>query len=262
MLNRQCFVSFCRRQAFRYSPVKEPTENITTERVDVVNGNPTPPYFTKTSSSEWNSSDDLAGPFSEQEDSSSRTDTAPHVPSRRSPHATAPPLPPKPSVMSSENRRRLAQDPSPPSPHRLPRNGSALSHTSLQKWLENTSESNMLSSDTSSKSGSSDQERNDLSASEGEEKFTTVPPSSSPVIPTTYFSVDNCMTDTYRAKYHKKRPALYMVADSRDHTSSGESDYGDGVSPVPSETQTTQYSRAIPVPGNIHLKYIDTCVNV
>lgn len=220
-----------------------------------MNGNPTPPYLTKTSSSEWNSSDDLAGPFSEQEDSSSRTDTAPHVPPRKSPHTTAPPLPPKPHILTSENRRRLAQDRSPPSPNRLPRNGSALSHTSLQKWLENASESNMLSSDTSSKSGSSDQERNDLSASEGEEKFNGVSRTGSPVIPTTYFSVDNCMTDTYRAKYHKKRPALYMVAG--DHTSSGESDYGERISPIPSETQTTQHSRAISVPGNINLKHTD-----
>ncbi|KAA0723813.1 Inactive ubiquitin carboxyl-terminal hydrolase 53 [Triplophysa tibetana] len=243
-----------RRQELRYNPVKERTENTTTERVDVLNGNPTPPYFTKTSSSEWNSSDDLAGPFSEQEDSSSRTDTAPQGPGRKSPHATAPPLPPKPNVLTSENRRRLPQDPSPPSPHRSPRKASALSHTSLQKWLENSSESNMPSSDTSSKSGSSDQERNDLSASEGEEKFTAVPPSGSPVFPTTYFSVDSCMTDTYRAKYHKKRPALYMVADSRDHTSSGESDYGEGVSPAPSETLTTQHSREIPVPVHVASK--------
>nr|XP_055068666.1 inactive ubiquitin carboxyl-terminal hydrolase 53-like isoform X2 [Misgurnus anguillicaudatus] len=244
---------FPRRQAFKYNPVKEKTDN--TERAHVINGNPTPPYFSKTSSSEWNSSDDLAGPFSELDDSSSRSDTAPHIPSRKSPNTTGPPLPPKPHVPNSENRRRLSQDPSPPSPQHLPRNGSALSHTSLQKWLE-TSESNMISSDTSSKSGSSDQERNDLSASEGEEKFTTSPraPVGSPVIPTTYFSVDNCMTDTYRAKYHKKRPGLYMAADSRDHTSSGESDYGERISPIPPLTQATQQSRAISVPVHVPSK--------
>lgn len=48
------------------------------------------------------------------------------------------------------------------------------------------------------------------------------------------------MTDTYRAKYHKKRPALHVMADSRagDHTSSGESDYGERPSPAPSETHS------------------------
>ncbi|XP_058637528.1 inactive ubiquitin carboxyl-terminal hydrolase 53 [Onychostoma macrolepis] len=215
-----------RRQAFRYNPAKERMEKIEVERAHAVNGNPISPNFTKTSSSEWNSSDDLAGPFSEQEDSSSRADVPPPVPSRTQSHAAAPPVPPKPLLLSSENRRR---DPHPPSPRRLPRNGSALSQTIQQKWLEN--------SDTSSKSGSSDQERNDLSASEGEERFSSFPKPavSSPVIPSTYFSVDGCMTDTYRAKYHKKRPALYVVA-AGDHTSSGESDYGERLSPAPSET--------------------------
>lgn len=240
-------------------------EKTEVERPHVVNGNPIPPYFTKTSSSEWNSSDDLAGPFSEQEDSSSHADVPPQVPSRTLSHFTAPPLPPKPRVLSSENLRHLTQDPCPPSPQRLLRNGSALSHIQ-QKWLENSHESHMISSDTSSKSGSSDQERNDLSASEGEEKFSTFPKPvvGSPVIPTTYFSVDNCMTDTYRAKYHKKRPGLYMMADSRagDHTSSGESDYGERVSPAPSETQAPSHTRAIAQPGNKSLKYIYISVNV
>uniref|UniRef100_A0A8C1PWU6 Ubiquitin specific peptidase 53 n=1 Tax=Cyprinus carpio TaxID=7962 RepID=A0A8C1PWU6_CYPCA len=217
-----------RRQAFRYNPAYERQE-----KTHAVNGDPISPNFTKTSSSEWNSSDDLAGPF---EDSSSRAGV-PSVPSRSPSHAAAPPLPPKPLILSSENRRR---DPPPPSPRRPPRNGSALSQTALQKCLEN--------SDTSSKSGSSDQERNDLSASEGEEKFSSFPKpaAGSPVIPSTYFSVDSCMTDTYRAKYHKKRPALYVMADSRagDHTSSGESDYGERPSPAPSET----HSRATALP--------------
>ncbi|XP_048039280.1 inactive ubiquitin carboxyl-terminal hydrolase 53 [Megalobrama amblycephala] len=240
-----------RRQAFRYIPGKERMEKTEVERPHAVNGNPIPPYFTKTSSSEWNSSDDLAGPFSEQEDSSLHADVPPQVPSRTLSYVAAPPLPPKPRVLSSENRRHLPQDPCPPSPQRLLRNGSALSHIQ-QKWLENSHESHMISSDTSSKSGSSDQERNDLSASEGEEKFSTFPKPvvGSPVIPTTYFSVDNCMTDTYRAKYHKKRPGLYMMADSRagDHTSSGESDYGERVSPAPSETQAPSHTRAIGLP--------------
>uniref|UniRef100_A0A8C2BK51 Ubiquitin specific peptidase 53 n=1 Tax=Cyprinus carpio TaxID=7962 RepID=A0A8C2BK51_CYPCA len=211
-----------RRQAFRYNPAYERQE-----KTHAVNGDPISPNFTKTSSSEWNSSDDLAGPF---EDSSSRAGVPP-VPSRSPSHAAAPPLPPKPLILSSENRRR---DPPPPSPRRPPRNGSALSQTALQKCLEN--------SDTSSKSGSSDQERNDLSASEGEEKFSSFPKpaAGSPVIPGTYPSVDSCLTGTYRAKSHKKRPALYVMTDSRagDPTSSGESDSGERPSPAPSETHS------------------------
>ncbi|XDV17565.1 hypothetical protein PO909_023404 [Leuciscus waleckii] len=238
-----------RRQAFRYIPGKEKLEKTEVERPHAVNGNPIPPYFTKTSSSEWNSSDDLAGPFSEQEDSSSHSDMPPQAPSRTLSHTAAPLLPPKPHILSSENRRNLPQDPCPPSTQRLPRNGSALSQSIQQKWLENSTESHMISSDTSSKSGSSDQERNDLSASEGEEKFSIFPKPvvGSPGIPTTYFSVDNCMTDTYRAKYYKKRPGLHMMVDSRagDHTSSGESDYGERVSPSPSETQAPSHTRVI-----------------
>ncbi|XP_026071734.1 inactive ubiquitin carboxyl-terminal hydrolase 53-like [Carassius auratus] len=187
-----------RRQAFQHNPAKERTE-----KTEALNGNPVSPHFTKTSSSEWNSSDDL-------EDSSS-----PQVPFRTLSHTAAPPVPPKPHALSSDTRRP---------------NGSALSQTVLQKWLEN--------SDTSSKSGSSDPERNDLSTSEGEDF--PKPAAGSPVLPSTYFSVDGCMTDTYRAKYHKKRPALHVTADSGagDHTSSGESDYGERPSPAPSETHS------------------------
>lgn len=238
-------------------------EKIEVERPHAVNGNPIPPNFTKTSSSEWNSSDDLAGPFSELEDLSSHSDMPPRVPSRTLSHAAAPPLPPKPHILSSENRRNLPQDPCPPSPQRLPWNGSALSQSIQQKWLENSTESHMISSDTSSKSGSSDQERNDLSASEGEEKFSNFPKPvvGSPGIPTTYFSVDNCMTDTYRAKYYKKRPGLHMMVDSRagDHTSSGESDYGERVSPSPSETQAPSHTRVIASAGNESQIHVHLC---
>uniref|UniRef100_A0AAY4DSD4 USP domain-containing protein n=1 Tax=Denticeps clupeoides TaxID=299321 RepID=A0AAY4DSD4_9TELE len=125
-----------------------------------------------------------------------------------------------------------------------PRNG----HSGPQRWAESLVDPNTLSSsDSSSKSGSSDQERNELSASEGEERFTShwphqdSPLPSDTVLPTTYFSVDSCMTDTYRAKYHK-RPPLYMINDAKadDPSSSGESDHGDGTvpsssSPLPEE---------------------------
>lgn len=183
-----------------------------------------PPYLTKTSSSEWNSSDDLVGPFSEQEE----TPIDPFV------HCYPPTLPPKTldgiSAELSGIHCPPQVAPTRTSPRDKPKNGlSPLSHTTLRRWIETPAEQR-LSSDASSKSGSSDQDRNDLSASESEERLPSPLPrkdsdSDSPgltdmVLPTTYFSVDNCMTDTYRAKYHR-RPALYL---REDHTSSGESD--------------------------------------
>uniref|UniRef100_A0AAY4DT68 USP domain-containing protein n=1 Tax=Denticeps clupeoides TaxID=299321 RepID=A0AAY4DT68_9TELE len=178
-----------------------------------------------------NSSDDLTGPFSEQEDtlqhSSDTTPTFPPFSSRQHIYRNfAPPLPPKPFSLQPRE-----DGPSPPS--------------STQKRLVDPN--TLSSSDSSSKSGSSDQERNELSASEGEERFTShwphqdSPLPSDTVLPTTYFSVDSCMTDTYRAKYHK-RPPLYMINDAKadDPSSSGESDHGDGTvpsssSPLPEE---------------------------
>lgn len=200
---------------------------------------PVPPYFTKTSSSEWNSSDDLAGPLSEQEET----------------HNYPPPLPPKPHGSSHADLSGIPTRPPevPPrlSPNREPRNGS-LSHATLRRWIETPPE-HRLSSDASSKSGSSDQDRNDLSASESEERLPSPKPSNgdridSPVadvaLPTTYFSVDNCMTDAYRAKYHKK-PAVYVTdLRSEEHASSGDSDVeGKGLPvrdvklPVPSRSK-------------------------
>lgn len=179
---------------------------------------PMPPYLVKTSSSEWNSSDDLTGPFSEQEE----TSTSHFDPF---PYNYPPSLPPR----TYSNFHTEASGSLPPEgpawscPLSEPRNG--LSHTTLRRWIETPAEHG-LSSDTSSKSGSSDQERNDLSASESDDRFPSPKPSyddgaSGKVHPTTFFSVDSCMTDTYRAKYHKK-PAFFMKAE--EHTSSGESD--------------------------------------
>ncbi|KAM6960362.1 LOW QUALITY PROTEIN: inactive ubiquitin carboxyl-terminal hydrolase 53 [Tautogolabrus adspersus] len=241
-----------RRRAFRYTPgILEKNDGLDSEREDNVDGSPVspvPPYLAKTSSSEWNSSDDLAGPFSEQEE----TNTAPNGPLL---HNYPPPLPPKTFGSSHSDPSGIRTQP-PEVPHGLApamnqKNGlSPLSHTTLRRWIETPAEQR-LSSDTSSKSGSSDQDRNDLSASESDERFPSPNPgrddgTDSPgvtdrVFPTTYFSVDNCMTDTYRAKYHKK-PAMYLKAE--DHTSSGESDVeGRGLSlpdvqpPEPSKTR-------------------------
>lgn len=188
---------------------------------------PVPAYSAKTSSSEWNSSDDLAGPsLSEQEDSPDGRSQSPGVE---------------------------------PSPWNKPRSGpSPLTHTALRRWIETPAEYR-LSSDASSKSGSSDQDRNELSASESEEAAPSPKlareddmDSGHPlemVLPTTYFSVDNCMTDTYRAKYHK-RPVLYMRAE--EHTSSGESDAEGRKLPVP-DVQLAEPSRSRSESGTARL---------
>uniref|UniRef100_A0A667YRJ8 Ubiquitin specific peptidase 53 n=1 Tax=Myripristis murdjan TaxID=586833 RepID=A0A667YRJ8_9TELE len=136
-------------------------------------------------------------------------------------HLTSPPpLPPKPYGRGHQQ----LEVPSRTSPRNEPKNGlSSLSHTTLRRWIETPAE-HKLSSDASSKSGSSDQDRNDLSASESDERFpspkpsdddgTDSPASTDVALPTTYFSVDNCMTDTYRAKYHK-RPVIVTVCTSQ-----------------------------------------------
>ncbi|CAN9509540.1 unnamed protein product [Ophioblennius macclurei] len=219
-----------RRRAFRYTPgILERHKGLDSEQEDDVDGSPVSPvlpYLAKTSSSEWNSSDDLAGPLSEQEDGvgGGHRDAFSHN--------HPPPLPPKTFGSGHADPSRVGSPPPevPPrsSPRSEPRNG--LSHNTLRRWIETPVE-HRLSSDASSKSGSSDQDRNDLSASESDDRLPS--PKLGPddgtdssslidvVLPTTYFSVDTCMTDTYRAKYHK-RPALYMRAE--EHTSSGESD--------------------------------------
>ncbi|XP_076828090.1 ubiquitin carboxyl-terminal hydrolase 53 [Brachyhypopomus gauderio] len=165
------------------------------------------PFVHQTSSSEWSTS-------------------------HRFGHTSAPPLPPKTYTQRAENRAGLLQD---SAPHK----GPTRSRISPERWTESSSEPHMhSSSDTSSKSGSSDQERADLSASESD-AWVDSPVTGECVIPTTYFSVDSCMTDTYRDKYHKKRPALYRTTDSKtaDHTSSGESDHGETMSPAPSDME-------------------------
>nr|XP_019950974.1 PREDICTED: inactive ubiquitin carboxyl-terminal hydrolase 53-like [Paralichthys olivaceus] len=220
-----------RRGAFRYTPgILERNIDLDSEHEDNVDGSPAspvPPYLAKTSSSEWNSSDDLAGPFSEQEETGTVPD--PFM------HNHPPPLPLKTFGNSHTDPSAVhSQPPEVPawsSARNESKNGSSLlSHAILRRWIETPPE-HRLSSSASSKSGSSDQDRNDLSASESEERLpgpkprhtdgTRSPSLSERVLPTTYFSVDNCMTDTYRAKYHKK-PAASMKAE--EHASSGESD--------------------------------------
>uniref|UniRef100_A0A096M3X2 Ubiquitin specific peptidase 53 n=1 Tax=Poecilia formosa TaxID=48698 RepID=A0A096M3X2_POEFO len=252
-----------RKRAFRYTPgIREKNNGLDSEQEENPHGSPAspvPPYSVKTSSSEWNSSDDLTGPLSEQDESG-------HTNSLHSYH---PPLAPKPILSGIYPRNQPKDNLSvfrrwieTPVEHRLSSDASSKSGSSDQesyhpplapkpilsgiyprnqpkdnlsvfrRWIETPVE-HRLSSDASSKSGSSDQERNDLSASESEDRLPSPKPrlddgadslSSSltdMVLPTTFFSVDSCMTDTYRAKYHKKS-GLYRRAE--DHTSSGESD--------------------------------------
>ena len=184
---------------------------------------PVPLYLAKTSSSEWNSSDDLAGPSCEHEESSNTDPVSPpSVPPKTFDltHPDAPGAFPPPSESLTQSSPRIP-----------PRNGSSLlSHNTLRRWIETPPE-HRFSSDASSKSGSSDHDRNDLSASESDERApspslghsddTDLAGVTDVVLPTTYFSVDNCMTDTYRAKYHR-RPA--QLAKAEEHASSGESD--------------------------------------
>lgn len=239
-----------RRRAFRYTPgIFEKNNGLDSEQEENVDGSPVspvPPYLAKTSSSEWNSSDDLAGPFSEQEETGTVAHTDPFS------HNYPPPLPPKTFGNShtdpSDIRSPPPAVPTRSSPRYEPKNGvSPLSHNILHRWIETPAE-HRLSSDASSKSGSSDQERNDLSASESEERFPSPKPGhddgtdsaglTDMALPTTYFSVDSCMTDTYRAKYHKK--PSYVKAE--DHTSSGESDV-EGRLPLP-DVQPPELSKS------------------
>ncbi|XP_037539219.1 inactive ubiquitin carboxyl-terminal hydrolase 53 [Nematolebias whitei] len=242
-----------RRRGFRFTPgLSEKNNDPDSEPDDISPISPIPPLLTKTSSSEWNSSDDLAGLLSDQEG----TGTA-HVDSRSLP-------PPLPQKTLGSNLSGVHATPREVPPRLSPRNESTNglpipSHANMRWWIETPTE-HRLSSDTSSRSGSSDQDRNDLSASESDDRLpspnprpgdgTDSPSLTEKVLPTTFFSVDSCMTDTYRAKYHKK-PGLYRKAE--DHTSSGESDAegrGLGVAKV----QPTEPSRSKPDAGRSNAK--------
>lgn len=226
------------------------------DTTDSVNGSTGTASLIKTSSSEWNSSDDLAGPISEQEDSLSHADLpslAHHQPSQSPSRTLGPPLPPKPQALRSDHRRALIQDSADMRPKSPVYKGTALSKMSSGIWLENSEPNIPSSSDSSSKSGSSDQDRNDLSASESEDKGPSTPgcygestATGEYAIPTTYFSVDGCMTDTYRAKYHKKRSSPHTAVDSKtgEHTSSSESDHGERASPAPADLTIPDLVRA------------------
>lgn len=225
-------------------------------------------HITKTSSSEWNSSDDLA--LSEPEDrenayrsgSSEAAASEPQCPqitlSYHAPSNAAPePLQrqlgatgaanPRSSLQASPHqgevshavfRPRMLQEPfssSPrPSPYFSPHRKPDI--PALRTF-----------SDASSKSGS-DPERSTPSSCESEEKLAgcradQLAPTQE-VSLTTYFNVDNCMTETYRLKYHNQRPLVLSatvprtvaMTDGRDSRHTRTATYSQDVPKARAET--------------------------
>ncbi|KAM8843441.1 inactive ubiquitin carboxyl-terminal hydrolase 53 isoform 1-T2 [Synchiropus picturatus] len=219
-------------------------------------------HFTKTSSSEWNSSDDLA--LSEPEDrdcsyrSSNSEAAASDCPHANLPYHTphgnvtnepqqvntqrqlgtsgSPHLRPAQRVTSHQGeashatfRPRMLQEPYPPGLHL-----SAASYVSPHRKPD--SSGLQIFSDGSSKSGS-DPERSTPSSCESEERPCRVEQAPPPqeVSLTTYFTVDNCMTETYRLKYHNQRPLVLSATVPRP---SGATERRDTSHTLAAETRT------------------------
>ncbi|KAL2079426.1 hypothetical protein ACEWY4_025170 [Coilia grayii] len=244
--------SLFRQRAFRYTPRGVGCEEGVCVNGSSVSPHSVPPRLPKTSSSEGTSSDELTAPPSEMEhaprrhanaNASHRLDDTPtlvpgHACSSSSSSSSslhrslAPPTLPKPRSLS-------------PALHRPNRNG---------RWAESTTDPRPLASDGSSHSDSSDGDGEGPNASPLPNPAPGMPnstpsvhsPASNRAMPTTYFSVDACMTDTYRAKYHKRRPALPFMADAQGEglDSSGEEpEYGDEASTAPIDMQPSNHHR-------------------
>uniref|UniRef100_A0A7N5ZWH0 USP domain-containing protein n=2 Tax=Anabas testudineus TaxID=64144 RepID=A0A7N5ZWH0_ANATE len=232
-----------------------------------------PRHITKTSSSEWNSSDDLA--FSEPEDreSTSRSSNSEAVASdSQCPHRTLPYQPPSnvtAEPLQLNNQRQLCTTGSPhlrPTPRISPHHGET-SHAAFRpRMLQEPfpSSPRLLStscvsphrnpdmsglrtfSDASSKSGS-DPERSTPSSCESEERLTgcrveqAVP--AQEVSLTTYFNVDNCMTETYRLKYHNQRPLVLSATAPRTVVAT---DCRDTSHTLPTDTHSQDVPKARP----------------
>ncbi|KAM9315141.1 inactive ubiquitin carboxyl-terminal hydrolase 53 [Pholidichthys leucotaenia] len=213
-------------------------------------------HLTKTSSSEWNSSDDLALSEPEDRESTYHSSNSEAVGSDSpSPHMN---LPYHTSSSSSAEALQLSnqrQAGTAGSPHL--RNNQRTSHQGETSHLvfrprmlqESFSSSPRLSSasyvsphrkpdmsglrtfsDASSKSGS-DPERSTPSSCESEERLTACrmeqAAPAQEVSLTTYFNVDNCMTETYRLKYHNQRPLVLSAAVPRIAVASEHRDNSD-----------------------------------
>lgn len=232
-----------------------------------------PRHITKTSSSEWNSSDDLALSESEDRESTyrssnskavasdsqcSHTTLAYHPPgnvtadtpqpnSRRQLGTTGPShLRPAPRITAHQPetshaafRPRTLQEPFPSSP-RL----SSASYPSPQRHPDMAGLRTF--SDASSKSGS-DPERSTPSSCESEERLTgcrveQAAPAQE-VSLTTYFNVDNCMTETYRLKYHNQRPLVLSASAPRAPVTSERRDTSHT---LPTDTHSQDVPKARP----------------
>ncbi|XP_041640579.1 inactive ubiquitin carboxyl-terminal hydrolase 53 [Cheilinus undulatus] len=196
-------------------------------------------HITKTSSSEWNSSDDLALSEPEDRENSYHSSNSESIASEsQCPHMTLPYHPPSNVTAEPLQLNNQRQPGTTGSPHlrtmqRIPpHQGETSSHAAFRPRMlqESFPSSPRLSSasfvsphrkpdmsglralsDASSKSGS-DPERSTPSSCESEERLSgcrgeqAVP--AQEVALTTYFNVDNCMTETYRLKYHNQRPLV------------------------------------------------------
>lgn len=196
-------------------------------------------HITKTSSSEWNSSDDLALSEPEDRENSYHSSNSESITSEsQCPHMTLPYHPPSNVTAEPLQLNNQRQPGTTGSPHlrtvqRIPpHQGETSSHAAFRPRMlqESFPSSPRLSSasfvsphrkpdmsglralsDASSKSGS-DPERSTPSSCESEERLSgcrgeqAVP--AQEVALTTYFNVDNCMTETYRLKYHNQRPLV------------------------------------------------------
>ncbi|MGH0131914.1 UNVERIFIED_CONTAM: hypothetical protein FKN15_068457 [Acipenser sinensis] len=145
---------------------------------------------------------------------------------------------------SAFNRRPSSMDPLGSNPH----DTSKILRTPPQKFkFEDSHQLNHKRSEVAvqpkqCKSGFYGQERLDLSENVTDNKpkpTANSKESNEGVMLTTYFSVDSCMTDTYRIKYHHQRSPLYMKDCSArvrgEQTSSSDSELGDASHPDPHE---------------------------
>ncbi|GLD52365.1 inactive ubiquitin carboxyl-terminal hydrolase 53-like isoform X1 [Lates japonicus] len=216
------------------------SDNRQTDQQELTNCRESTPlrHITKTSSSEWNSSDDLALSEPEDRESTYRSSNSEAIASdSQCPHINLPYHPPSnvtaeplqlnnqrhlcatgsPHLRATQRtaphqgetshgvfRPRMLQEPFPSSPR--------LSSTSYVSPHRKPDMSGLRTfSDASSKSGS-DPERSTPSSCESEDRLTGCrveqPVPAQEVSLTTYFNVDNCMTETYRLKYHNQRPLV------------------------------------------------------
>ncbi|KAK3523264.1 hypothetical protein QTP86_028049 [Hemibagrus guttatus] len=144
---------------------------------NLLKGSPNVRRKARYSSSECNSSDETSNTASEQEDSAYRSSTSETAPAESS---LAPPTPPsrsKHTQRASEARREQPFRP------------------------------RLLQTSASDLKCGSESERRDEETSETEQSR-----GKAGVTLTTYFSVDNCMTDAYRLKYHHQRPLVLSMA--------------------------------------------------